>query len=56
MRFLMKALMVRLAPRLIDAFRQNLSGCAAVWMWPATSALGHLGLSAKNQQSSWTFW
>jgi len=24
----MKALMVRLAPRLIDAFRQNLSGCA----------------------------
>ena len=50
MRLLMKTLMVRPAPRLIHAFRQNplwmRSACSAVFVSSAYPGLGHLGVTS----------
>jgi hypothetical protein len=49
MRFLMKTLMVRPAPRLIHAFRHNplwmRSACSAVFASSPYPGLGHLGVT-----------
>jgi site-specific recombinase XerD len=60
MRFLMKTIVVRPAPRLIHAFRQNLSGCAwalaAVFVSSAKPGSGHPRVTGAAQLQLSVFW
>jgi hypothetical protein len=59
MRFLMKTIVIRPPPRLIHAFRQNLSGCAwalaAVFVSLAKPRSRHPRLLARHNYSSQSF-